>query len=53
MPGCSPAVDAYLGGRDYPLVARPRSLLPENHTQAEFERALEALLGRMDLAVSQ
>lgn len=38
---------------DYPLVARLRPLLSEDHTDAEFERALEALLDRMDLAVSQ
>ncbi|MEO7269534.1 MAG: TetR/AcrR family transcriptional regulator C-terminal domain-containing protein [Knoellia sp.] len=38
---------------NYPTVSRLRDQLSEDHTEAEFEKALEALLERMDLALSQ
>lgn len=38
---------------EYPTVERLRDQLSEDHTEAEFEKALEALLERMDLALSQ
>jgi AcrR family transcriptional regulator len=36
----------------YPMVQRLRPLLSEDHTDAEFEQALESLLDRMDLELS-
>lgn len=38
---------------DYPTVTRTAGLLAEDHTQAEFETALEALLDRLDRDLSQ
>ena len=38
---------------DYPTLARTADLLAKDHTQAEFEAALEALLDRLDMLVSQ
>lgn len=38
---------------DYPAVMRLRDQLSEDHTEDEFERALEALLERLDLMLSQ
>lgn len=37
----------------YPTVTRLRPLLSEDHSQAEFERSLEALLDRLDLLFAQ
>lgn len=48
-----PNADIQLNVTDYPAVARLRDKLSEDHTEAEFEQALEALLERMDLALSQ
>lgn len=52
--------DAVIGGGDqlldldgYPMVERLRPQLSEDHTDSEFEQALEALLDRMDLDLSQ
>ena len=38
---------------DYPTVVRTADMLAEDHTEAEFEAALEALLDRLDLLLSQ
>jgi TetR/AcrR family tetracycline transcriptional repressor len=38
---------------DYPTLARTAPLLAQDHTQTEFETALEALLDRLDMLVSQ
>ncbi len=38
---------------DYPTLVRLRPLLSQDDTEAEFERALEALLDRLDMALSQ
>ncbi len=38
---------------DYPTILRTASMLAEDHTQAEFEQALEALLDRLDKVLSQ
>ncbi|MDQ2755177.1 MAG: TetR/AcrR family transcriptional regulator C-terminal domain-containing protein [Actinomycetota bacterium] len=38
---------------DYPTIARTASMLTEDHTQEEFESALEALLDRLDRQLSQ
>ncbi len=38
---------------DYPTVSALRAQLSEDHTRAEFEQGLEALLDRLDLAISQ
>jgi TetR/AcrR family tetracycline transcriptional repressor len=38
---------------DYPTLARTADLLAQDHTQAEFEAALEALLDRLDMVISQ
>lgn len=38
---------------DYPTIMRTAELLAEDHTQAEFEQALEALLDRLDKVLSQ
>ncbi|MFC7490361.1 MULTISPECIES: TetR/AcrR family transcriptional regulator C-terminal domain-containing protein [unclassified Knoellia] len=48
-----PNADAELDVDRYPAVARLRDQLSEDHTDDEFEEALEALLERMDLALSQ
>ena len=48
-----PNADVDVDLADYPTVARLRDRLSEDHTEAEFEKALEALLERMDLALSQ
>lgn len=48
-----PNSDAELGVDNYPTVRRLRDLLAEDHTQAEFEQALELLLDRLDLELSQ
>jgi len=48
-----PNADADVDLADYPTVARLRDKLSEDHTEAEFEKALEALLERMDLTLSQ
>jgi AcrR family transcriptional regulator len=45
--------DAELGLENYPTVGRLRDLLGEDHTEAEFEQALEVLLDRLDLELSQ
>lgn len=37
----------------FPKVLAMRDLLSEDHTSAEFEEALEALLNRLDLELSQ
>jgi TetR/AcrR family transcriptional regulator, tetracycline repressor protein len=37
----------------FPAVQRMRSLLSEDHTKVEFEEALEGLLNRLDLELSQ
>lgn len=37
----------------FPMVARLRPLLSEDHTKVEFEEALETLLNRLDLELSQ
>lgn len=37
----------------YPTIVRTQALLSEDHTEAEFERALEALLDRLDRLLSQ
>ncbi|GIG30175.1 TetR/AcrR family transcriptional regulator [Cellulomonas marina] len=39
--------------RDYPQTERLRELLSQNHDDEEFEVALESLLDRLDLLVSQ
>lgn len=48
-----PNQDEDLDLADYPLTMKLQPLLSEDHTDAEFERALEALLDRMDLKLSQ
>lgn len=48
-----PNADVELSVTDYPTVARLKNKLSEDHTEAEFEQALEALLERMDLTLSQ
>lgn len=48
-----PNADADLDLSEYPTVERLRDELSEDHTEAEFEKALEALLERMDLTLSQ
>jgi len=48
-----PSADADLDLDDYPTVRRLRPILSEDHTAAEFEQGLEALLDRMDLRLSQ
>jgi len=48
-----PTADTDLDVTDYPTVGRLRTQLSEDHTEAEFEQALEALLDRMDLALNQ
>lgn len=48
-----PSADADLDLADYPTVRRLRAVLSEDHTAAEFEQGLEALLDRMDLQLSQ
>lgn len=48
-----PNSDVDLDLSDYPAVTRLRDELSEDHTEEEFERALEALLERLDLNLSQ
>lgn len=48
-----PNDDGRLDLGDYPTVARLQPQLTEDHTEAEFEEALEHLLVRMDLEMSQ
>lgn len=48
-----PNADVDVELSDYPTVARLRGKLSEDHTEEEFEKALEALLERMDLALTQ
>lgn len=48
-----PNEDGRLDLENYPTVARLRPQLAEDHTEAEFEEALEHLLVRMDLEMSQ
>lgn len=48
-----PNADADLDLSDFPTVERLRDSLSEDHADAEFESALEALLERLDLALSQ
>ncbi len=38
---------------DYPALTRTAGMLAEDHTEAEFEASLEALLDRLDLLLSQ
>jgi TetR/AcrR family tetracycline transcriptional repressor len=38
---------------DYPALVRTAEMLAEDHTEAEFEASLEALLDRLDLLLSQ
>ena len=38
---------------DYPTLTRTADMLAEDHTQAEFETSLEALLDRLDRTLSQ
>jgi AcrR family transcriptional regulator len=38
---------------DYPTIMRTAPMLSEDHTQAEFEQSLEALLDRLDKQLSQ
>lgn len=48
-----PNRDGTLDLEDYPTVSRLRPQLAEDHTKEEFEEALEHLLVRIDLAMSQ
>ncbi len=48
-----PAPEAELDVTDYPTITRTGHLLAEDHTQDEFETALEALLDRLDRNLSQ
>ena len=48
-----PNDDVELDLSDFPTVERLRRSLSEDHTEDEFEKALEALLERLDLALSQ
>ena len=45
--------DEQLNPAMYPSIARTSALLSEDHTQQDFEIALEALLDRLDLRLSQ
>lgn len=45
--------DQQLDLGQYPLLQQLQPMLSEDHTDAEFEQALEALLDRMDLDLSQ
>lgn len=49
----TPTRDTGLDLSDYPLVNALRSALTEDHSAAEFEAGLEALLDRLDLHLSQ
>jgi TetR/AcrR family transcriptional regulator, tetracycline repressor protein len=49
----APTGDEQLELDDYPTVFRLRDKLSEDHTTAEFEQGLEALLDRLDLQLSQ
>ncbi|OMH35053.1 TetR/AcrR family transcriptional regulator [Tersicoccus sp. Bi-70] len=48
-----PNQDEDLDLSQFPLVARLRPLLSEDHSDEEFERSLEALLDRLDLLFTQ
>ncbi|MEH0108216.1 TetR/AcrR family transcriptional regulator C-terminal domain-containing protein [Tersicoccus sp. MR15.9] len=48
-----PNQDEDLDLSEFPLVARLRPLLSEDHSDEEFERSLEALLDRLDLLFTQ
>ncbi len=48
-----PNRDVELSLENYPTLSRLRAPLTENHADAEFERALEHLLERLDLELSQ
>lgn len=48
-----PNDDEDLDVSQFPLVAKLRPLLSEDHADEEFERSLEALLDRLDLLFSQ
>lgn len=48
-----PNSDVQLDLDAFPAVVRLRGRLSEDHTEAEFEAALEALLERMDMGLSQ
>lgn len=48
-----PTHDQELDPATYPTISRTSSLLSEDHTQQDFEIALEALLDRLDLSLSQ
>lgn len=48
-----PNKDEDLDLSQFPLVARLRPLLSEDHSDEEFERSLEALLDRLDLLFTQ
>ncbi|GGC91201.1 putative transcriptional regulator, TetR family protein [Tersicoccus solisilvae] len=48
-----PNRDEELDLSQFPLVAKLRPLLSEDHADEEFERSLEALLDRLDLTVTQ
>lgn len=49
IPSPSQSVDV----SDYPAIARTAEMLAEDHTEDEFEEALEALLDRLDHELSQ
>jgi TetR/AcrR family tetracycline transcriptional repressor len=48
-----PTGDDALDLSEYPTVTALRSLLSQDHSRAEFEQALEALLDRLDLQLSR
>lgn len=48
-----PSAGAGIEVADYPTIARTAPMLAEDHAQAEFEKALEALLDRLDSQISQ
>lgn len=48
-----PHDDGKLGAERFPTVVRMRALLSEDHTKVEFEEALEGLLNRLELQLSQ
>jgi len=48
-----PEDDAELDLEDFPTVERLRAALSEDHSKAEFEIGLEALIERIELHISQ